>query len=125
MSGSDELRRGSGERLHRSDAVAASGRQTDLRTPYSGLDYNSGKSPTQAVKTLKQALALATAGKNDTVHFIGGGNASAYCTDYQSALLDWNKDLVHLVGESAERACRRAAVSAGWPERRRQPASSK
>lgn len=69
--------------------------------PYSGLDGNDGLSPTYAVKTLTRALALATAGKNDVVYLIAESNTAASTTDYQSATLDWNKDLVHLVGIGA------------------------
>ena len=68
--------------------------------PYTGLDGNNGKSPTKAFKTLLRAKTVAASGKNDIIHFIGEGNAAAYCTDYQSALLDWNKDLLHLIGEN-------------------------
>lgn len=67
--------------------------------PYSGSDVNnSGKNPGSAFKTLANALSHAVASQNDIVLFYGEGNASALCTDYQSNLLDWNKDMVHLIG---------------------------
>lgn len=67
--------------------------------PSSGSDTaNSGMKPSEAFKTLAKALAMATANQNDIVLLYGEGNASAACTDYQSATLDWNKDLVHLIG---------------------------
>jgi hypothetical protein len=69
--------------------------------PKYGLDDNSGRSPRNAFKTLARAYAVAASGKNDIVHFIGEGNAASLCTDYQSALLTWGKDLLHLVGEGA------------------------
>lgn len=66
--------------------------------PYLGLDGNDGSGPEYAVKTLTRALALATANKNDVVLLYGESNTSANTTDYQSATLDWNKDLTHLIG---------------------------
>jgi hypothetical protein len=69
--------------------------------PYSGLDGNSGLSPDTAVKTLTKALALATANKNDVVVLFAEGNSAAATTDYQSVVLDWNKDGVHLIGANA------------------------
>jgi len=69
--------------------------------PYSGSDDNDGLSPDCAVKTLARALALATAGKNDVVHLMSESNTAANTTDYQSSTLDWNKDMVHLIGETS------------------------
>ena len=69
--------------------------------PKYGLDNNSGRSPRNAFQTLLRAKTVAASGKNDIVHYIGEGNAASLCTDYQSALLDWNKDLLHLVVEGA------------------------
>lgn len=66
--------------------------------PKNGLDTNTGKSTVQAFKTLAAAKATATAGQNDIVLFYGEGNASADCTDYQTAAFDWSKDMVHLIG---------------------------
>lgn len=66
--------------------------------PSTGKDTNDGKSPRRPFKTLAAALAAATANQNDIVLFYGEGNASADCTDYQTATLTWNKDLVHLIG---------------------------
>jgi hypothetical protein len=66
--------------------------------PSTGSDGASGRSPRAALKTLAAALAKCTANQNDVVWFMGEGNASAACTDYQSATLAWNKDLVHLIG---------------------------
>lgn len=65
--------------------------------PYSGDDGNTGAEPHTALATLAEAKDRATANRNDVVLVYGEGNASARCTDYQSALLDWNKDLVHLI----------------------------
>ncbi len=72
--------------------------------PRTGLDGNSGLSPQKALKTLAAALAKCVANQNDCVFLIAEGNASGntagtyWTTDYQSATLDWNKDLVHLIG---------------------------
>lgn len=66
--------------------------------PSSGSDLAAGRSPDQALKTLAAALAKCTANKNDIVVLISEGNASALATDYQTATLDWNKDLTHLIG---------------------------
>jgi len=69
--------------------------------PYSGSDANSGKSPNKALKTLAQALSLATADKGDVVYLIAESNTAASTTDYQATALDWNKDGVHLIGIGA------------------------
>ena len=66
--------------------------------PNSGSDSNSGLGMDKAVKTLTQALALATAHQNDTVYLVAENDAMATCTDWQSSVLAWNKDMVHLVG---------------------------
>lgn len=68
--------------------------------PNTGDDDNTGLTPTTAFKTLAKALAAATAGKNDIVILHGESNTSASTTDYQSATLDWNKDMVHLIGSN-------------------------
>ena len=69
--------------------------------PYSGSDGNSGKSPARAFKTLAQALSAATASQNDIVYLISESNTAASTFDYLSAALDWNKDMVHLIGVNA------------------------
>lgn len=69
--------------------------------PRTGSDSYDGKTPATAVKTLRQALSLATANQNDVVYFMAEGNSSANTTDYQSSALDWNKDGVHLIGVDA------------------------
>lgn len=66
--------------------------------PSTGSDGNTGKSPAKAFKTLAKALSSATANQNDIVFLIGESNTAANTTDYQSATLTWNKDLVHLIG---------------------------
>jgi hypothetical protein len=66
--------------------------------PSSGSDSNSGRQPHTAFKTLPAALAAATANRNDIVKFYAESNTSADTTDYQTTALDWNKDMVHLVG---------------------------
>ncbi len=69
--------------------------------PRTGRDGNDGLSPRTALKTLARALALCTANQNDVVYLFAEGNAAANTTDYQSATLAWNKDLVHLIGVNA------------------------
>jgi hypothetical protein len=69
--------------------------------PYTGSDGNSGLRPDRALKTLSQALSLATAGQNDIVYLLSESNTAAYTTDYLTTTLDWNKDMVHLVGVNA------------------------
>jgi len=67
--------------------------------PTNGDDTNhNGGSPDQAFKTLAKALASATANQNDVVILHADGTSVAACSDLQSATLDWNKNLVHLVG---------------------------
>jgi len=72
--------------------------------PSSGSNSNSGKSPRKAFQTLAKALEMATVGSNDVVYLIAESDTAASTTDYQSATLDWNKDLVHLVGIGAPSA---------------------
>src|SRR6185437_2308147 len=69
--------------------------------PISGLDGNSGNSPSQALKTLSRALTLATANNNDVIFLVAESNTASATTDYQSATLTWNKDLTHLIGVCA------------------------
>ena len=59
----------------------------------SGLDGNSGKSPSQAFGTLTHALAMATPANNDVI-FIEG---SVHVT----ATVAWNLDQTHLIGTNA------------------------
>jgi hypothetical protein len=66
--------------------------------PSSGSDAWDGTTPATAKKTLAGALAAATANQNDIVFLMAESNTSASTTDYQSTTLDWNKDLVHLIG---------------------------
>jgi hypothetical protein len=81
--------------------------------PYSGADGQDGLSPESAVKTLVKALALATANQNDIVLLYSESNTAANTTDYQSATLDWNKDMVHLIGIGANsRFSQRARIAA-------------
>lgn len=77
--------------------VPTQGRYIYVR-PGTGKDGNSGLSPSRAVATLGQALALAKANQNDVVVLMSEGNSASATTSRQSALLDWNKDGVHLIG---------------------------
>lgn len=66
--------------------------------PVSGNDGNDGLSPQSAFQTLAHALSFTTSGQNDVVYLLAEGNTASATTDYQSSNLDWNKDLVHLIG---------------------------
>ena len=66
--------------------------------PNGGADGNTGKVANKPLDTVSAALGKCTADQNDVVYFMSGGNASAECTDYQTANLDWNKDITHLIG---------------------------
>lgn len=65
--------------------------------PRTGSDNDPGTIE-QPLKTLARALALATPGQNDTIFLEAAANSAALTTDYQTTTLDWNKDLVHLIG---------------------------
>ena len=69
--------------------------------PSSGADGQDGKTANTAVKTLTKALSLATADQNDIVLLYAEDNSASGTSDYQSATLTWNKDLVHLIGVGA------------------------
>lgn len=66
--------------------------------PSTGSDGNSGRTIDEPFKTLARALVFARANNNDVVYFIAESNTAANTTDYQSVVLDWNKDGVHLIG---------------------------
>lgn len=66
--------------------------------PHGGSDGASGLSPQQALQTLTEALSRATADQNDVVYLMAESNTASLTTDYQTALLDWNKNGVHLIG---------------------------
>lgn len=68
--------------------------------PGTGSDGNDGLNPERPLKTLKKALALCTANKNDTVFVLAQGNSSSATTDYVEDVtgLVWNKDLCHIIG---------------------------
>lgn len=66
--------------------------------PTNGNDINNGLSPATAFQTLAAALAATTANQNDVVLLCAEGNSANATTARQNALLDWNKDMVHLIG---------------------------
>ena len=66
--------------------------------PSTGSDGNTGKTPAKALKTLAKAQSLATADKGDVVYMVAESNTAASTTDYQSSVLAWAKDGVHLIG---------------------------
>ncbi len=65
--------------------------------PFIG-DDNAPGTVSQPLKTLATALAMCTAGNNDIVYFLAHSNTAAQTTDYQTANLNWNKSLTHLIG---------------------------
>lgn len=65
--------------------------------PRTGLDFNVGTAASP-LKTLRQALSLCTANQNDIVYLCASSNTASATTDYLAANLDWNKDMVHLIG---------------------------
>ena len=75
------------------------------RTGTDSLQGNWGQTPAQAFKTLAFAYAQCTANQNDVVVLCAEGNSAANTTDYQSSVLTWAKDLVHLVGVNAGSFC--------------------
>lgn len=60
-----------------------------------------GLSPKRALSTLVAALAKATADQNDVVNLMPESASYTLTSDLQSVALDWNKDLVHLIGAGA------------------------
>lgn len=66
--------------------------------PGTGSDINDGTTVFTPFATLAKALASATAGQNDTVYLLAQSNTTSATTDYQSVVLDWNKQGVHLIG---------------------------
>lgn len=69
--------------------------------PRTGSDGQDGRTPQTAFKTLATALDACVANQNDVVYLMAEGNASADTTDYQATALNWNKDMVHLIGVGA------------------------
>src|SRR5258708_31168503 len=69
--------------------------------PRTGDDIGGTGTVNSPLQTLTAALALATAGQNDIVYLCASGSAAAATTDYQLANLNWNKDMVHLLGVNA------------------------
>lgn len=73
--------------------------------PATGSDSRDGRSMASAFATLQAALAAATEDKNDIVFLVSEGNSASECTarvtTAGAAALDWNKDLVHLIGVNA------------------------
>ena len=67
--------------------------------PANGDDNRSGLSPDEPLDTVSAALALCTAGKNDTVVLIGDGSTTG--TSRDTATIAWSKNATHLVGVCA------------------------
>ncbi len=65
--------------------------------PAIGNDNNPGTAGSP-LATLATALYMATAGQNDIIYLCAHSNSASQTTDYQLATLNWNKDLVHLIG---------------------------
>ena len=69
------------------------------------LDQGGGQTPARAFDSLHFALTQAKAGQNDVILYCAESNTAANTTDYQSSNLDWNKDLVHLIGINGGNFC--------------------
>ena len=78
-------------------AFSAQGKQYFV-LPISGSDSNPGNNIARPLKTLKAALALCTENQNDVVFLVAEGSTAATTSDYLATNLDWNKNLVHLIG---------------------------
>jgi hypothetical protein len=74
------------------------------RTTANGAsDGNSGLSPNRALKTVfgtNGAFSKCRDNKNDTIVLIASGESAAETTEDITATATWNKDLVHLIGQS-------------------------
>lgn len=66
-------------------------------SPFTGSDNNRGTA-SSPLATLAAALNLATAGQNDIIYLLATSNTAAQTTAYQTTTLNWNKDMVHLIG---------------------------
>lgn len=80
--------------------------------PANGNDGNDGQSPQSAFATLYKGHAACTAGKNDTVLFIGDGSttgtarlsialAQSVTSTVTAGTLVWSKNATHLIGVTA------------------------
>ena len=78
--------------------------------PANGANTNSGRSINSAKATLAAALALCTAGKNDTVFLIGNGASSGSARPTET--LVWSKNATNLIGITAPTSiAQRARIS--------------
>ena len=66
--------------------------------PINGSDINNGLSPATAFATLAAAQNAAVANQNDVVLLCAENNTASGTTNYQSDVLIWAKNLVHLIG---------------------------
>lgn len=67
--------------------------------PRTGSDTNnSGRSADSAFQSLGMALSMATANQNDIVYLVAQSNTAGSTTARPTSTLNWNKDLVHLIG---------------------------
>lgn len=65
--------------------------------PRTGND-NASATFSDPLKTITAAYNACTTGQNDVVFLCAAGNTPALTTDYQTATLNWAKDLTHLIG---------------------------
>jgi hypothetical protein len=90
--------------------------------PVGGLDGNSGKSPSQAFKTLYKLHSVMTSGNNDVGFLIGNGaasgtarlslaNAQAVDSTATTGTLTWSKSACHLIGVAAPGTNARARIA--------------
>jgi hypothetical protein len=69
-------------------------------SPGTGDDNNPGTAAAP-FKTLSFALSMAVAGQNDIIYLLAHSNTTSQTTNYRTSTLDWNKDMVHLIGVNA------------------------
>src|ERR1700735_2244411 len=66
--------------------------------PQFGSDVGNDGSRLKPFQSLPRALSQATAGQNDIIFLEASSDSAALTTAYQTGVLNWNKDLVHLIG---------------------------
>ena len=80
--------------------------------PKDGLASNDGKSPSGAVDNIKTAYDLCESGRGDGIVVFSAGTTAANTTSYLSAVLDWAKHGITVVGvSSGTRAFGRARIA--------------
>jgi hypothetical protein len=80
--------------------------------PTSGLAANSGLAPGSAKATMLEAYNLCTSGAGDGIVLMSAGTTAAGTTSYMSAVLDWSKHGITVIGlASGNRMYGRARIA--------------